>query len=351
MIVDFATSSMPVTLALSGGNALGAYQAGAYVALHARGIGIDRIVGASAGAINGALIAGNAPDDRIPRLTQFWQPASASLGSWMESLDTVRRTVASSWNLAVGRAGVFSPRSLIWQEFGDAFPSVYSTQGLAASLAKLVDMDQLNDGAMRYAATALDLESGEEVVFDTDAGAVTLDQIRASAALPPAFPSIEVDGRLYVDAGLSANLPLDPVLSAPPAGQSLCIAIDLLPLAAPRPRTLGGMASRAQDLMFAAQSRRSLAAWETIMASRAAAGDMTAVTLIHLQYADQVQEVAGKAFDFSIETIKRRWQAGARDMDGVLDRLNAGTIPFGRPGLTIETVAQRPAAVDTIRGA
>ncbi|MDP9086098.1 MAG: patatin-like phospholipase family protein, partial [Pseudomonadota bacterium] len=172
-------------------------------------------------------------------------------------------------------------------------------------------------------------------------GVVTLDGVRASAALPPAFPAVEIEGRLYVDAGLSANLPLDPFLSAPPTGVSLCLAIDLLPLAAPRPRNLGEMASRAQDLMFAAQSRRSLATWQTIMDARAAAGDPAAVTLIHLQYADQMDEVAGKAFDFSPETVRRRWEAGARDMAVILDRLEAGTIAFGRAGLTIETVAPR----------
>ena len=56
---------------MSGGNALGAYHAGAYEALSAAGVAPTRIAGASIGAVVGALIAGNAPEDRIPRLRQF----------------------------------------------------------------------------------------------------------------------------------------------------------------------------------------------------------------------------------------------------------------------------------------
>ncbi|HEX8443925.1 MAG TPA: patatin-like phospholipase family protein, partial [Allosphingosinicella sp.] len=50
--VDFA-------LVLGGGNALGAYQAGAYQALHEHGLEPDWVVGASTGAVNGAIICGN----------------------------------------------------------------------------------------------------------------------------------------------------------------------------------------------------------------------------------------------------------------------------------------------------
>ncbi|MFZ0723749.1 MAG: patatin-like phospholipase family protein, partial [Xanthobacteraceae bacterium] len=54
-----------VSLVLQGGGALGAYQAGVYEALAERGIEPDWIAGMSIGAINAAIIAGNAPNDRI----------------------------------------------------------------------------------------------------------------------------------------------------------------------------------------------------------------------------------------------------------------------------------------------
>jgi NTE family protein len=68
-------SSLPgqVVLVLQGGGALGAYQVGVYQALHDAGIEPDWVMGTSIGAINAALIAGNAPDRRIHRLSAFWR--------------------------------------------------------------------------------------------------------------------------------------------------------------------------------------------------------------------------------------------------------------------------------------
>src|SRR3954447_14808984 len=76
-----------VVLVLQGGGALGAYQVGVYQALHEAGIEPDWIIGTSIGAINAALIAGNAPQDRLPRLREFWKRieqrhAWAQIPSW-----------------------------------------------------------------------------------------------------------------------------------------------------------------------------------------------------------------------------------------------------------------------------
>src|SRR6202051_2214043 len=62
-----------VVLVLQGGGALGSYQAGVYQALHEAGIEPDWIIGTSIGAINASLIAGNAPQNRLPKLRQFWE--------------------------------------------------------------------------------------------------------------------------------------------------------------------------------------------------------------------------------------------------------------------------------------
>src|SRR5882672_9390380 len=61
-----------VVLVLQGGGALGAYQVGVYQALHEAGVEPDWIIGTSIGAINASLIAGNAPENRMDRLQEFW---------------------------------------------------------------------------------------------------------------------------------------------------------------------------------------------------------------------------------------------------------------------------------------
>src|ERR1700680_989476 len=62
-----------IALVLQGGGALGAYQAGVYEALAAADLHPDWIAGISIGAINGALIAGNAPEERVDKLRAFWE--------------------------------------------------------------------------------------------------------------------------------------------------------------------------------------------------------------------------------------------------------------------------------------
>jgi NTE family protein len=330
-----------IALAFSGGNALGAFQAGAYEALHARGVQPDMIVGASIGAVNGALIAGNPAERQMDRLMTFWNPGR-DLTADMPATDTARRTAAASLALATGHYRVFAPRTHLSPDWWDprvSVPSLFSNAPLRTSLDELVDLRCLNEGPIRFAATAVDIETGEDVVFDR-ATPLTTDHVLASGGLMPAFPGVEIDGHLYGDAGMSANLPLDTILAAEQDGQQssplLCLAVDLLPLQAPRPTTLGEAIGRAQDLMFAAQSRRIIAAWQALFAAREQAGDpVPAITLVHISYADQSREVAGKAFDFSPGTVRQRWDSGRQAMELALDHLVNGRMPVGRPGLHV----------------
>lgn len=336
-----------IALVMSGGSALGSYQAGAYAALHERGIEPDWIAGASAGAINGAIICGSAVEHRSARLEAFWQPAPRDqrkpADAWSPLQETARRTLAAAATLASGRAGVFAPHlpfATYWDRFfGRERASLYDATPLSETLERLVDFDRLNAGSPRLQVTAVDVRSGDDVVFDTAHDRITSGHIRASSALMPAFPPVEVAGRLLADAGFSANLPIDTVLGNPPTGPLLCIALDLLPQEAPDPATFGEMTSRVQDLIFASQSRRALAAWQAIYDERVAKasgdGETPSITVLRLAYADQSNEVSGKAFDFSPLSARGRWDAGYKDMADALTLMNAGEVASGRPGLTV----------------
>src|SRR2546430_17527431 len=73
-----------VVLGLQGGGALGAYQVGVYQALHEAGVEPDWVIGTSIGAVNGAIIAGNETEKRLPRLHEFWD--KVRLGAWVEPM-------------------------------------------------------------------------------------------------------------------------------------------------------------------------------------------------------------------------------------------------------------------------
>ena len=338
-----------VLLALAGGNALGAYQAGAYEALHERGIEPQWIAGASIGSINGAIIASNEPHCRVQRLRDFWRLAE-QFGKPDPSLRPERQGTSLEKQMAAlqaflgGRPGLFSPRPAALLS---ALPgmreqvSLFDTSPLLATLNELVDFEQLTSGNVRLTATAIDAETGDDVFFDTAHSRVEAEHLRASAAFPAAYPPVEIDGRVLVDPGLSANLPLRAALCEPPQVDTLCLALDLLPLGGKRPRSLGDAVQRAQDLVFASQSRRAIQTLQTEYRLRAQAkapaprrsgkGSAAAnpdhgrghVALLHIVYSDDEHETAGKIFDYSEVSIRNRWAAGYRDMQRGLEHFRS----------------------------
>lgn len=332
-----------IALVLSGGNALGAYHAGLYEALHEADVEPEWIVGTSIGAVTGAIIGGNAPDQRIDRLRALWRPATPEETRWPTPWDLLpddwRRTGAVLETLLAGRPGMFGPIGSLgsrWRhDHSVGTPALYDTGDLVASLAELVDFECLSRGNPRFTAIAIDIGSGEEVVFDSAKQPIIGDHIRASAAMLTAYPAVEIDGRLCGDGGLAMNLPLDPVLAVADDRPTLCIAADLMPLTSQRPTTLGEVVARMQDLSFAAQSRRTIARWTSDYAARPIQ-DRPSVTLSRLAYTRQEGEVAGKALDFSPRSLRQRWIAGREDGKRFLERLHAGEISIGKPGLSLD---------------
>src|SRR5215475_1122423 len=75
-----------VALVLQGGGALGSYQAGVYEALAASAYAPDWVAGISIGAINCALIAGNAPERRVAQLRGFWAEVTSQAVPWPPAL-------------------------------------------------------------------------------------------------------------------------------------------------------------------------------------------------------------------------------------------------------------------------
>jgi NTE family protein len=337
--VEFAHGKRGFTfvLILSGGNALGAFQAGVYQALHEAGLEPDWVIGASAGAINAGLIVGNEPEERLAKLAEFWGPSPAMEEfASNQPFETTRRSAAVQWTLMAGRRGVFGPllSGARWFRFATAAktPSLFETEQLVSSLNRLINFERLNGGCERLTVTAVDVESGEDVAFDTRDGAIRADHFRASAALPVAFPVIEIEGRWLADSGLSANLPLDPFFAEPPSVPTLCLAVDLLPLHGQRPTTIGEAATRMQDIVFAAQSRRSIARWTEHYRSLPIEAQPS-IAFARIAYADQSAEVAGKAMDFSPRSIRDRWVAGLASVRPLIERLHNGAIAIGAPGV------------------
>src|SRR5262249_17278829 len=68
-----------IALVLQGGGALGAFPAGVHQGLAEANLHPDWVAGISIGAINAALIAGNAPEARLEKLRAFWEQVTTQM--------------------------------------------------------------------------------------------------------------------------------------------------------------------------------------------------------------------------------------------------------------------------------
>jgi NTE family protein len=138
-----------VWLCLGGGNALGAYHAGVYQALHDAEITISRIAGASIGAIVGAINAGNSPDDRLKKMNEFWEVATEkfTIANLHSEWPAAKFATALS-TLLFGRAGLFHPAVSQWfrRFLGMNSPSLFERHELRETLNRLIDFELLNSG-------------------------------------------------------------------------------------------------------------------------------------------------------------------------------------------------------------
>jgi NTE family protein len=340
--------SRKVSLVLSGGVALGAYQAGAYAALHEHeDLRPRHLAGSSIGAVNAAVIAGNPTGERIAQLRAFWDALTVEpdpfqapwLGPWREG----PWRHAYSWMSVLrtrlfGRTGVFQPR--LPEMLTGTVTSVYDLSPLRRQLGRFIDFDRLNGNDPRVTVVTTDIESGQEVVFDTGRGdRIGPDHLLATCGFLPDFPPLEIDGRLLGDGCLVANAPFEAALLDQENGADLvCFAVDLFAPEGGRPTTLEEAATRRWDLLFGNQSRERLECLEREFRLRWALGRMAArlgpelrkdpdleliakegiertVTLLHLSYRAPSHEAGPeKAFDFSRESLADRWETGFLDM-------------------------------------
>jgi NTE family protein len=326
-------------LVFGGGNALGAYQAGAFEVLHERGYRPQHLVGASVGAVNAAIIAGNPPAERISKLRTYWEEAASKTtdpallpkqGYWRQ----VYNFAASVQAMALGRPSLYAPR---FPGLWSALPGVpndialFDQTPLRRTLERLVDFDLLARAEMKLTVAMTDVESGDEVFVSNTDSRIEPAHLLASTAFIPAFPPVEIDGRLLCDPGLTNNLPVDRVLNEPPARDTICFALDLFDRRDARPRSLDATVERAQDLMFACQSRRTIEHLLRLYELREQNGPATTTAvLVHLAYRAGADELGTKMFEFSPASIRDRWAVGGRDMEAALQDLVTDLPKWGR---------------------
>jgi len=336
-------------LVLQGGGALGSYQAGAYQALCHHDFEPEWIAGISIGAINAAIIAGNSREKRVDRLKEFWGMVSGPVPWKPIASDNRSRSAFNEASAALiatfGVPGFFTPRfppAAIWPQGTPQSRSYYDTAPLRATLERLVDFDRINDLKTRLSVGAVSVTTGNFKYFDNFefkklGKKIGPEHIMASGALPPGFPSIEIDGEHFWDGGIASNTPLAYVLDAETAADLLIFQVDLFSARGPLPMSLLEAAEREKDIRFSSRTRMNtdknrqvhntrkalrelidklpdyLRSDPSVELLREAAQENT-VTVVHLIYRSKNYESSSKDYDFSHVGMVEHWEAGVRDV-------------------------------------
>ena len=191
-----------MALVLSGGGAKGAYEAGVAATFIKHGLPIRLAAGSSAGALNAAMLA----DGRIDELEALWR------GLTRERVYTLRASVFF--------AG-FLPGWLTLLTV-DRARSLFDPQPLRELITASLDFGRVRASPIRLLVVTTDLARRERRLFDNQT--LTVDALMAAAAIPGAFPPVEVDGALLVDGGLIGRAPvLEALESGVPLGRVVVV--------------------------------------------------------------------------------------------------------------------------------
>jgi NTE family protein len=212
--------SLKVGLALSGGGAKGMTHIGVLKVLEAEGIPVDVIAGTSMGAIVGGLYALGYSAAELEEIatSQNWTPLFSDASP--------RRSLSLEERL--GSDGVLA--SLPIEGTQVRIPGgLVEGQEAMARLARLTwgyhHVEDLSLLPIPFVAVATELRTGAATPLGK--GVTLADAIRASMSLPTFFSPARIGKHLYLDGGMSRNLP---AVDARHLGADVLIGVDVADL-------------------------------------------------------------------------------------------------------------------------
>lgn len=218
-------TGMNVIVVFGGGSALGAFDCGVWNVLapllHDRGARLVGVGGASAGAVNAACLARHGTDLRAGAAaleslwcTQLTSPSFPFAGLFGDR-DQHR------WNgvltgLLLGHRTLYRSDSSHWNPFSGFDRRTHPLMDRSAMHAWLhTHIGDIHTGpadAPLLCVPAVDVLSGELVLFDSAREPVTGEHLAASSAIPLLFEPVMIDGRLYWDGDMTRESMLPAML-------------------------------------------------------------------------------------------------------------------------------------------
>ncbi|MDA8308581.1 MAG: patatin-like phospholipase family protein [Deltaproteobacteria bacterium] len=204
-------------LALSGGSARGLSHLGVIQQIEKRNLKFDLIVGSSMGAMVGGLYAFFGNVDRVVESFNdlfgskpFLKAASSAIDEGSAFMGPEGFFNRSIW---LFRHGLFYTRTLLQMD-------LVGEELFEELLSMLIPDVLIEELPVRFAAVAMDLDTGEEVVLTRGP---LRRAIAASVAIPGIFPPVKVGRRTLVDGGWADNVPASPAVAL---GAHFVLAVD-----------------------------------------------------------------------------------------------------------------------------
>jgi NTE family protein len=235
-----------ITLALQGGGSHGAFTWGALDRLlEDERIEIEGVSGASAGAINAAVLAHGLTvggrDGARQALDTFWRSIASQAPFGLvpgHYADITARNPNPTVNALLFLAQFFSPYQL----------NPFNINPLRDILTAQVDFERIRrDCRVKLFIAGTRVATGTLRLFST--AELTLEALLASACIPSLSHAVEIDGESYWDGGLTANPPLRPLLYECEARDMLVVMLQ--PLRRTEvPATADGIMQRLAEISF-----------------------------------------------------------------------------------------------------
>ena len=248
MVFPWRTGSRKLGLALGGGGARGGIHIGVLKVLEEEGIPVHSVAGTSIGALIGGFYS----------LCLSGRKIEERLLSYLSS-DTFKRAKFNV--LAQAKGGKEAPiftriASFIKKEFLLAMaltrPYLISKENFVENLAYFIPDIPMEGTRIPFAAVATDLETGEPVILRRGS---LRSAVYASCSYPGVIEAIRLDGRLLVDGGVVAMVPVE---AARILGADIVVAVNAERSIGQKVEGLSGIEIlfRADDIMAAELTRR-----------------------------------------------------------------------------------------------
>jgi NTE family protein len=206
-----------IGLALGGGSARGMSHIGVFYTLEKHRIPIDMIAGSSAGALIGSAYAAGVPIKAIEQAVLKWGSKLGLLRLTFPDFFDLKYYAKTLFRSFQRHRTIWDPR-LFRLGIG-----VFSGTQVDKLYLNVVGDPDFSDMRIPLLITALDINTGEEVVFER--GNVRR-AVRASLSIPGIFTPVAYQGRLLIDGSIADPVPVIPLKQR---GIDIAMAVNVTP--------------------------------------------------------------------------------------------------------------------------